>query len=224
MKMRKLGVMHGLAVLFGAILLAFYLWQNPGVTGHKLSADEVDRYLAEFDRTTPLTAGEKVEALDRLRTWAEADDGRPVYMLNLMRFYPAVRPMAGGPGRAISPALSNAHYEAGAMHLLVEKGGAPLFAGNGQGGNVLPYAGNEDHWSRMLVIRYPDRRAFLELVTDPRYTELMPYKLAALELILAPFEPEMVLPDPTLALGTILLILFLAIGWWRAARRVTAAQ
>jgi uncharacterized protein (DUF1330 family) len=213
--MPKINLLTGFAAAALVILFAVYWWQHPG---GKLTTAEIDSYLAAADRQLPMPPEEKAESLRRLRAWATADDGRPVYMLNLMRFYPQVRPLPGGPAADMTPADANAHYEDVAMPMLLGKGGSALFGGESQGANVLPYAGNEDNWSRMLVIRYPNRRAFLELVTDPRYATIMPYKLASLELILSPFDGQMVLPDPTLATAVVLLISFLAIGWWRARR------
>lgn len=213
--MPKLNLLTGFAAVSLVIVLAVYWWQHPG---GKLTAAEIDTYLAAADRQLLLPAEEKAEALRRMRAWAEADDGRPVYMLNLMRFYPQVRPLPGGPPADMKPADANVHYENGTMPMLLGKGGSALFTGNSQGANVLPYARDDDNWNRLLIIRYPNRRAFLELVTDPRYPALMPYKLASLEVILAPFSSEMVLPDPTLAIAAVLLILLLALGWWRAAR------
>src|SRR5215213_6933045 len=46
----------------------------------------------------------------RLRAWAEADDGKPVYMLNLMRYYDELRPFPGAPDFQGSPEESNTLY------------------------------------------------------------------------------------------------------------------
>lgn len=217
--MGKLGFQTRLGLVFAAILAAFWVWQNPGVTGSRLGHDEIERYLAVIDRAAPMAPAEKAEAITRIRAWAQADDGKPVYMLNLMRFFPKVKSVPGGPDAGMTPMQSNQRYEDAVLPMLLTKGGTAVITSTSQGANVLPYAGQEDNWSRMLVIRYPNRRAFLELLSDPAYHKEMPYKLAALEIILSPFSKEMVLPDPSLALATILLIAFLTIGWWRAARR-----
>ena len=75
-----------------------------------------------------------------------------------------------------------------------------------------------DDWSRILVVRYPSRRAFFRLVSDPEYLKFMPYKLAALKLALVPVSAQVVTPDLRLALGGLLLVVFLAVGWVRSAR------
>lgn len=67
--------------------------------------------------------------LTRLRAWAFADDGKPVYMLNLMRFYPQVRAFPGGPPASMTPAQANAYYESKAVPMLLPMGGSAPFMG-----------------------------------------------------------------------------------------------
>lgn len=217
--MGKIGFQTRLGLAFMAIFAAFWLWQNPGATGSRLSHDEIERYLAALNRAAPMSESEKAETITRMRAWAQADDGKPVYMLNLMRFYPQVKAVPGGPQPSMQPAASNQYYEDNVLPMLFGGGGSAVITSNTQGANVLPYARGDDNWNRMLVIRYPNRRAFLKLVSNPEYHKFMPYKIASLEIILAPFSKELVLPDPALALGAVLVMLFLATGWWRAARR-----
>ena len=40
-----------------------------------------------------------------------------------------------------------------------------------------------DNWNRALVTRYPGRREFFELMTDPEYIKVSPYKLASLKVV-----------------------------------------
>jgi len=46
-----------------------------------------------------------------------------------------------------------------------------------------------------------------------------PYKFIALEIDLVPVSGEMVIPDLRVIVGASLLALFLAVNWFRAARR-----
>jgi hypothetical protein len=221
--MPKLGFMQGLAALFLVILAGVFFWQHPGAAGDRLKPAEIDRYIAAADKL-PMPAEEKADSMKRLRAWAEADDGRPVYMLNLMRFYPQVKSLPGGPAPAMTPKDSNAYYEKKTLPMALKMGVTAPFMGVAQGPDVLSYEPAGDHWSRALIIRYPNRRAFLSLVADPAYPAIVPYKLASLQLILAPFNAEMIMPDLTLAAATLLLIAFLGLGWWRAERRCAAQR
>jgi hypothetical protein len=47
----------------------------------------------------------------------------------------------------------------------------------------------------------------------------MPYKLVGLRLLTVPTDLRFQLPDLRLALGTVLLIVWMAVGWVRSTRR-----
>jgi len=159
-----------------------------------------------------------------IRAWAEADDGKPFYMLNLMRYHDKIRTFPGSLPFSGTPGESNQIYENAATPLALKTGAFPLFAGETQGGNVMGFGPGEDGWSRVLLMRYPSRRAFLDLVTDPAYAPIAPYKLMALEVALVPNASELVLPNVWVATGVVLLLIFVTTGWVRAAQRPAAER
>jgi len=57
----------------------------------RLRADEIDRYLT-LVAALPLPGDQAQQLAARLRPWAEADDGKPTYMLNLNRYFAELRP------------------------------------------------------------------------------------------------------------------------------------
>jgi hypothetical protein len=126
--------------IFGALLLAVFavicVWQIPGLAGARLTRAEIDRYIAAIERL-PFPPEEMRDAVPRIRAWAEADDGKPVYMLNLMRYHEKVRTFPGSAPFTGTPREANAIYENATMPLLLKTGGFPLFAGEVQGGNVM---------------------------------------------------------------------------------------
>lgn len=67
--------------------------------------------------------------------------------------------------------------------------------------------------------RYPGRRAFLQLITNPDYLKVMPYKLASLEVVLIPVSGGLVIPDARWITGAACLANLLLVGWIRPARR-----
>lgn len=207
-----------LATAFVIVFAVFYLWQHPGLVRGRLTADEIDRAVAYIDKALYLPAEEKKDILDRLRKWAVADDGRPVYMLNLMRYKEAVLRGAGMPDFKGTPRESNAYYENSVMPMLLRSGNYPIFGSETQGATLLQdnVAGD---LSRVLVVRYSSRRDFLNLLVDPAYAPFEPYKLLALQVALTPMSGDVVIPDASLAFGASLLIAFLLIGWFRSARR-----
>src|SRR5215470_11282339 len=211
-------------VMFGALLLVIFigvcLWQMPGLAGARLSKNELARYMSAIEKV-PFPPDERREVVAHVRAWAEADDGKPFYMLNLMRYHDTIRTFPGSPPFTGTPRESNQIYENAVMPLVLKIGAFPLFAGETQGGNVMGFDAGEDGWNRVLLVRYPSRRAFLDLVTDPAYAPIAPYKLMALEVALVPNTSEIVLPNLWVATGVVLLLIFVTTGWIRAARRAS---
>lgn len=214
-----------LALVLVALFAAFSIWQNPG---SRLAREDVDAYLRVIEPRLPLTGAEKAETLARLRAWGEADDGRPVQMLNAMRYYDKLQPVPGFEGGHRTPAEANAYYESAVFPILVRVGGYPLAAGNTAGvtggdgrrhSNLMFFDREVDDWDRVLTIRYPSRRAFFDLLSNPDYAPLIPYKLASLRVALVPVDGEASVPDARWPVGLALLSIFLAVGWFRAAAR-----
>jgi uncharacterized protein (DUF1330 family) len=204
-----------LGALFLALWTALWLWQNPG---SRIGADEAARYLAAIEKL-PIPPEERDGLTRAAKAWMAADDGKPVYMLNLMRFNPELKHYAGAPDISATPREANAIYEDAAIPMLLKRGGFPIYAGEAQGANIMVHDPALDHWNRVLVVRYPSRRAFMDLVSDPAYREIAPYKLMALTVVLTPTGKEMAIPELPLLAGFVLLAIFLAAGWMRAARR-----
>src|ERR1700746_696807 len=70
------------------LYVAFWAWHSQGAG--KLSQAEIDRYLTIIEKL-PLPEKGVQAFISRLRPWAEADDGKPVYMFNLMHFFPRLK-------------------------------------------------------------------------------------------------------------------------------------
>ena len=105
-----------------------------------------------------------------------AGDG-PVVMLNLLEFLPD-----GGAERY-------AEYGEAVTPLLAGVGGRMLFAGRGS----HPLIGS-GHWDLALLVEYPTRAAFMEMIGSPGYQEIAHLRTEALarsELHpLDPVDPE----------------------------------
>jgi uncharacterized protein (DUF1330 family) len=79
----------------------------------------------------------------------------PVYMLNLLQFLPD-----GGAERY-------AEYGAAVAPLLERAGGHAIFAGRPAESLI-----GEGPWDMVLVVSYPTRQAFLDMVSSPEYQEI----------------------------------------------------
>jgi uncharacterized protein (DUF1330 family) len=89
-----------------------------------------------------------------IRRLIAEDDGGPVVMLNLLRF-------AGAEGRA-----SYQSYATAVAPFLEKVGGGVIYAGDCSTDLVAP---DGHDWDALLVVRYPSRSAFLQMVKDPGY-------------------------------------------------------
>ncbi len=222
--MKRYRLELGLAIVMAAIFALVCHWQAPG---RRLTKADVDDYARRIASGADIPETEKTDIIAHLRSWGEADDGRPVFMLNLMRYYDTARSMPGRPDVAGSPRDLNAQYESVAMPKLLKLGAYPLFAGEPEGvsvgaqpsTNILGFDNELENWGRVLVVRYPDRRAFFELLSDPDYIKVLPYKLAALKVVLVPMHDELVVPDVRWLVGALLLAVLALVALVRTNRR-----
>ena len=217
--MRSPRFMPLLAAALLALFEATWLWQTPGAVRGKLTPAEIDRYVAAVDAAMPMDAAERARVVARVRAFAESDDGRPFYMLNLMRYYDRVRALPGVAPFAGTPRGANEYYEEHVVPILLGKGGFPAVAGTIAGHDLFGHELGAANYDRVLMVRYPSRRAFLDLVTDPAYLPYVPYKLMAQDVVLVPVTGELALPDLRLVVGIACVLAFAAAGWWRSARR-----
>jgi hypothetical protein len=204
-------------IVLGAGLLALYLvlwtWHSPWE--HKLTKAEIDQYLGVMEKL-PLPPGEAKAKISRFRRWAEADDGKPFYMFNLIHFYPQLRTFPGAPEFKGTPRESNAYYMNSIARLWLSHAAYPIFDGVPQSDNLINIQ-PERTWGQVTVVRYPSRRTLLKLVSDPSYAPMEPYKFMAMELDLVPVSGDTVIPDLRWVLGSGLIMVFLLVGWVRAA-------
>ncbi|MEB2285843.1 MAG: hypothetical protein B6D46_16520 [Polyangiaceae bacterium UTPRO1] len=221
--MRKLLVVLVVVLVVGAMQFARLEYPS-----RVLTKADVDAYVRAIDAGITLPADEKTEILAHLRAWGEADDGKPVFMLNLMRYRDALR--ADVPGiadRALSPRAANTHYESVAIPLLFRSGAYPLFGGTPQGvwggdtpsSNVIGFTRAVDDWGRVLVVRYPDRRTFFEFLCDPAFLAVMPYKIAALDVNLVPLDAEITVPNASWIVAALVAAAAMLVGFLAGTRR-----
>ncbi|MBO0696609.1 MAG: hypothetical protein J2P56_11000 [Verrucomicrobia bacterium] len=202
-----------LAAVFVVLYVAFWAWHAQGAG--KLTQAEIDRYLAIIEKLP--VPGKGIQAfIARLRPWAEADDGKPVYMFNLMHFFSQVQTFPGAPEFTGTPEEANAHYEKGLIWLWLSHAAYPTFIGAPQARNLIDIQ-PERTWANMTVVRYPSRRTFLKLISHPTYAPLAPYKFIAMDLDLVPVSSGTIVPDLRWLVGGGFAIVFLLVVWIRAA-------
>ncbi|MGN6167711.1 MAG: hypothetical protein ACTHQQ_06020 [Solirubrobacteraceae bacterium] len=206
-------------VVVGAALVGvfagFWRWHSP--PAKKLTRGEIDHYL-EIISGYPAPR-DSSEFIARVRSWAEADDGKPILMLNLLRYFPELRRFPGAANFDGTPEEANAYYEKRLTPLWLRKASYPLAGGTVLGENLIQTQPMGESWSTAMMVRYPSRRTFLQLLADPTYADLETYKLMALEIDLVPLSSERAIPDLRWIAGGSLLALFLGTGWLRTPPR-----
>lgn len=101
-----------------------------------------------------------------------ADDGKPITMLNLLRFQPD-----GGRERYLK-------YLTMAGPVVARYGAEIVFVGYGQ---TALAAETGQSWDAVALVRYPTRRAFADMISDPDYAVADPVRKSALvEAVLQP--------------------------------------
>jgi len=202
-----------LAATLVILYVVFWAWHSQG--GGELTHAEIDKYIASIEKL-PLPEKAVQAFIARLRPWAEADDGKPVYMFNLINFFPKLRMFPGAPEFKGTPGQANAHYEKGLTWLWLSHASYPTFIGVPQASNLIDME-PERTWRNMTVVRYPNRRTFLKLISHPIYAPLAGYKFIAVELDLVPVSSGTIVPDLRWLVGGGFAIVFLLVVWLRAA-------
>jgi uncharacterized protein (DUF1330 family) len=108
--------------------------------------------------------------LERFRA---GDNGRPFVLVQLLRF------VEGGRERYLE-------YSAKAQQILSSLGAQVLYGGE----CVEPLlAGERQGWDAIVVVRYPNRAAYVEMLGDPKYKAVASVRRAALlEAVLLPMN------------------------------------
>jgi uncharacterized protein (DUF1330 family) len=107
-----------------------------------------------------------------LRRFGEGDDRRPLVLAQLLRF------AEGGRERYLE-------YSTAAQRLLAGAGAQVLYAGE----CIEPLWAPGGGWDAVVLVRYPNRAAYLEMLAHPAYQEIAPLRRAALrEVALLPMN------------------------------------
>lgn len=99
-----------------------------------------------------------------LKRFLQEDDGQPIVMLNLLRFTP-------DGGRE-----SYDQYAREIVPFLQQVGGEVVYFGSTNG---VPLVG--EGWDAVLLVRYPSRQAFSQMVANPGYQAITHLRTEALD-------------------------------------------
>ncbi len=103
---------------------------------------------------------------------AGAPDDGPVVMLNLLMF------KEHADGAASSGMEEYRRYGDAAVEMIEARGGKVLWSGRGE---QILIGDPADEWDAVLLVQYPSRKAFIEMVTAPEYDDAHKHREQGLE-------------------------------------------
>jgi uncharacterized protein (DUF1330 family) len=116
----------------------------------------------------------------------------PIHMLNLIRLKPLAEYPADHPnhGRGMSGLEAYRAYGAATARIFERLGARQIWAGRPEGVVTGPL---DEQWDLAFIAEYPNAGAFLAMVTDPGYREIVKHRTAAVAdsrlIRLAPLMP-----------------------------------
>lgn len=107
-----------------------------------------------------------------LQRFREGDDGKPFVLAQWLRF------AEGGRERYLK-------YSAAAQAILARIGAHVIYAGE----PAPPLLSEDPTWDAVVLVRYPSRAAYAEMLADPSYQALLQQRRSALrEAVLVPMN------------------------------------
>jgi uncharacterized protein (DUF1330 family) len=104
----------------------------------------------------------------------QVPDGQAMVMINLLRY----REWATLHGERLTGRECYEKYERAVLPLLIQIGGRVVWRGKPRFVLIGP---RDESWDDVLLVRYPSRSAFGQMVNSPEYRAIMPFRTAALE-------------------------------------------
>ena len=117
---------------------------------------------------------------------------QPIQMLNLVRLKPKAEYPADHPdhGKALTGLDAYRAYGRTTAHIFQRVGGRQIWVGKPQ---VMVTGPQTEAWDIAFIAEYPTSQAFIEMVRDPEYRELVKHRTAGVAdsrlLRLAPVTP-----------------------------------
>jgi hypothetical protein len=171
--------------------------------------------------SSPLRPGEAAAALQgkypdmqpqeraAFESFMDRDDGRPFYMVNLIRYrthaeYPNGMLPDGTSAAGMTGRQAGHRYERMVIPELLKRGCYPVFV-SWKLSPFLSAGGDTDFFEQVAVVRYRSRRDLLSMVAGPAFIAGVPHKWASLEKTVAVPTRMVLLADARVLVPLVLL-------------------
>lgn len=196
---RVSGVVAAALIVCYGVFLAWY-----GGSGRPLTDAEVETYMAALAGRVG-HAGFDSATLERMRAFAEADDGRAFHMVNLIRFRDRTAyPPGEDPGGTVADA--DARYARAVVPLLLARAAHPVVLL--RPGGALFDAAPDTRWDSVVTVRHRSRRDFLDMITSPAYARAEVHKWASVAATTLLVADGTLVPDARI----LVLLVFVVVG------------
>jgi len=175
--------------------------KDPFTAGEPMTQDEVEKYLAKYqENLSEERTGRSLdpEEVNLIRKFAEEDDGKPFFMINLIQEYDEPKYPENWQGEKAETVLdAKMLYSKACYPIMMNTGSYSLFGVTFTGPAVVNTGGDFEDWDQFYLISYPNRRAFMELLVNDAYANAIVHKYAGdKETVLIPVTAgEVVVPQ-----------------------------
>ena len=107
----------------------------------------------------------------------DATQPGPIVMINLLRYREQADYPAGFDATPCSGREAYLRYSAVALHKVAEVGGKLVWMGSVKGAVIAPEG---EEWDDAVLVYYPSRQAFLDMLSQPDYRAAAVHRSAAL--------------------------------------------
>lgn len=156
--------------------------KEPFPEGEPMTAEEIEHYLATIEANlAEERTGKPLEpdSLKRFREFAESDDGKPFFMINLIREYDEPHYPDNWQGERASTVLEAKKLYSQACYPIMANTGSYSITGVTFAGPAVYNTGIDvEDWDQFYLIAYPNRRAFMELLASDAYADAIVHKNA----------------------------------------------
>lgn len=114
---------------------------------------------------------------ERLQDFLKAPEATPLVMINLLRYRERAAYPPGSEAEPCSGREAYQRYAELALRTVAEAGGRPVWLGEVASTLIAP-AG--EAWDDAVLVEYPSRKAFLDMIARPDYQAASVHRSAAL--------------------------------------------